>query len=1562
MSDLNNQNKSGLTAQEKLALLKKKLLDKTKSEDLTFPLAAGQKALYFLYLNSPESTAYNVAFTVRIISELNIPALKKSFQRLLNRDQSLRCNFSIQDGKPVQTVKGYKEIFFQETDLSGLNEAEVKNKISSYHRTPFDLENGDVFKVFLFRISRDNYILLISVHHIACDGWSIGTMLNELKQLYDAESENINVSFPPLQKKYSDYVKFQEDFIESDNGKSQWNYWKNELSGELPYLNLTADKPRPAVQTYNGAAEYFFLDQSLVDKLKKLSKDEGVTLFVTLLSAYFVFLYKYSGQKDIIIGSPTAGRTNTEFDRIIGYFINPVAIRGGIDSKSSFRILVKEIRKKVLNAVSNQDFPFQQLVERLSLKRDPSRSPVFQTFFGMQKVQQSDEIQELIVYGNDDVKIQWGKLLLQPYYLTQQDGQFDITLEFVEGHRLFSGAFKFNQDIFDKETVRNMTENFVTLLNSIVSDSSKSIRNLDLLSPEQKNILIQERNKTESGFDPLPVQMSISNTAALYPDSTAVETDTEKLTYRELDERTDRLADYLIRKKVKPGDPVCICLERSAEMVVAIIGVLKAGAAYIPIDPAYPENRIDHMIRDSGSGLILSQKHLSDIYKDIPAEIIFIDDNKYMDAGKAGATITVSPEDPAYIIYTSGSTGLPKGVLIRHKSLSNHMNWMINEFNFDSSVCVLQKTPFSFDASVWEFYLPLLTGGKLVIAKPDGHLDTAYMKEIITGKNVNVIQMVPSLLKLLLEEPGIENCRSLNFVFSGGEALTKSLADNVFDKLDVTLCNLYGPTEATIDSTFHICKRNQMSDNIPIGRPVSNSQAYILDSDMNPVPDGTAGELYLGGINIAAGYVNNEKLTSEKFTEDKFSKNTGGKLYRTGDLAKYNKSGELVFLGRADDQVKFRGYRIELGEIETTLNSLNGIKSSIVMIREDKPGVQRLTAYLLTADKSFSDAEYCRRELRKVLPDYMIPSSFIFIDEIPYTPNGKIDKKSLPVPDDVKISQGIHEEPEGEIEKILTAVWKEVLGAEKISVNDNFFELGGDSIMTIQIISRANREGIRILPKQIFQFQTIAELAAVVERKTAEAVYQGAVTGEVMLTPVQKRFFEHNIQNQSLFNHSILLSVPSAVNPDNLKRSFRELLRHHDALRLRFEISGKDVKLYNNDFEDSDVLNIEDLSSYDSEEQIKKIEELSNKYNREINIAKGNLVRAVLFMTEKDSDDKLLIIIHHLCVDGISWRILLEDLFSLYGNFDKDEESELPDKTLSFKDWSIKLEKYSKSDEIKKELEYWTESSSEKPNDLKFDSPFDPAKNIVGEEEKITLEFTKEETEVILRDINKAYNTQINDILLTALILAFHKWNGDNKLLLNLEGHGREEIQSDADISRTAGWFTSVFPVLLKITEPEDTGSCIKSVKEILRGIPNNGIGFGLLKYLSDDENIRKKLSSNEEPGIVFNYLGQLNFNSDLKIEEELHLVQDPGNIRFQILEIIGMVINDRMKFDFNFCRNIHEKESIESLAGYFRESMNIIISHCTGEDKKSGFTPSDFTAAGLDQQELDDLLENLNN
>lgn len=1551
-------------------MLKKQLIEKAGKETSIHPLSYGQKALYFLYLNDPESPAYNVAFTARILSSVNIIAFRKALQRLINRHPSLRTNYFVKDGTPVQEIHGYKEVSFEEINASGLGETELKEKVKETSRTPFELESGDLLKTFLFKISDDEYVLLISVHHIANDGFSMSVLLNELKYFYEIETGHKHEPLPSLQYKYTDYIKALDEFINSDRGNTEWEYWKDELSGELPALNLPTDKSRPASQTFNGSTEYFNLEPELVNKLKTLAREEGTTLFVTLLSAYELFLHRYSGQDDIIVGTPTSGRYNTKFENIIGYFINPVAIRSNFEGDPVFKDYLKQVKKKVLNAITNEDLPFSLIVDRLHLKRDPSRSAVFQTFFGLQRLTGADNLQEIIVPGNTNAKAKWGELELRPFQISQQEGQFDLTLEFAEGKDIFSGAFKYNTDLFERETVREMAVNFNNLLNSIVEGKDKKISELELLSSVEKDLILHKWNDTDFAFSEMDLLHKLfEKQAEKTPENTALVFEDQKISFRELDQRSNQLSNYLIKLGAGPGTLIGLCIERSAEMVIGLLGILKSGSAYIPIDTDYPQSRIEFMINDSNAKIIIAQKSIADKLPNERSNILIFDDaiSEIQKEDSNYTKVNIDLDDPAYVIYTSGSTGTPKGVIISHRSISNHMLWMKEVFKPDESDSVLQKTPFSFDASVWEFYLPLISGGKLVVVKPEGHMDMPYLIETIIKNKITYLQLVPSLLRMLLDENNIDNCKSLKNVFCGGEALTYDLQEKLFGKLDVNFYNLYGPTEATIDSIYFKCEGKYESRTLPIGKPVYNAKAFILDKYRNPVPAGVPGELFLGGVNISKGYLNNPELTKDKFTNNFFSEKTDEKLYKTGDLARYLKDGNIEFLGRADHQVKFRGFRIELGEIESRLTEHSAVRNSVVIIREDKPGNQRLTAYFTVSENSNVNSQELKDHLRDFLPAYMIPSDFIELKEIPLTPNLKLDRDALPEPDKIELSSDNIALPELPVEKILLKIWIEILGEENIGIRDNFFNLGGDSIISIQIISKAGQEGIKITPRQMFKYQTISELATVVEFKDSEINADENIKGEIPMTPIQHWFFGKELTQPDFYNHSMLLKVQKDLNEDHLAKVFTEIVKNHDGLRSKFtkdqnewkQIISEQDKMVQNNFSAKDIKNSD----------IEHLENDITDLQSSIDIEKGNLIIGRLYRQEDHNEDRLLIIIHHLVTDGISWRILLEDIYNGYTQLLKGEEIRFRPKTTSLKSWGELIQEYSDSEKLAEEKDYWLKLAEERSAEIPVDFSQNKELNTVESSETITIEIESEQTELLQKEVPKAYNTHIDEILLTALMVAYNKWSNENKLMIDLEGHGREQLFDNADLSGTVGWFTSIYPVLLNTFNTNNTneeiGETIKAVKENIRQIPDKGFGFGILRYLSNDSNVSEILNSMPEREIIFNYLGQLNENISNSSEwktgrQSLKLSQRIKDKRDHLIEINCLINMDKLKMDFVYSTNFHKKETIELFSNLYKDSLNNLIAHCT-EDDTGGVTPSDFSSSGLNQQELDNLLANLN-
>ncbi len=1545
----------GLSAAEKLQLLKKQLLEKANRDSAVYPLSYGQKALYFLYLNSPESPAYNVSFSARIISPLNIEALRKALQKLVNRNSALRTNYKLDDGKPVQIVHGYQEVLVNQTDVSSLSENEIRDFVLKKSREPFDLESGRVFRVDLFSKSADDHILLICIHHISTDARSIEIMMDVLGELYKSELNDSSESNSSSDKQYHEFVSAQEKFVNSPKAQSQLDYWTKELTGELSDLELPFDKTRPPVQTFNGSTVYFELDAELVSRLKQCSKETGTTLFAFMLTCYMLFLRKHSNNTEIQTGIAAAGRSISGFEDVMGYFINPVTIRANITDEMTFEELLAVTRKKVLYAVDNQDLPFQLVVEKVVHGRDASRSPVFQTFFGLQRIQGDAPIQELIVPGNESATVDWAGMKLKPYQISQQEGQFDITAEFAEGKEVFSGAFKYNSDLFDRNTVEKMSVHFVQLLEQIAENKQKKLSEYSLITSEERELILEKWNDTAVSLDVDLIDKLFDKAADSFPQNVSLEFEGEPLSFAELKKRSETLCARLMELKIGRGDLVAICLDRSFEMVIAMLAVLKSGAAYVPVDPEYPEARIRFMLNDSVPKLLITRKELAHFAVET-TPVLLVEDHAF--TGSSDAIFTGQEErnidDPAYVIYTSGSTGTPKGVVISHKALANHMLWMKEISSFTSNDSVLQKTPYSFDASVWEFYLPLLNGGRLVIAKPDGHLDTNYLVQLIRQSNVTHVQFVPSLLRLFINEPEVSSCNSLRFIFSGGEALTGDLRDTVFRKLNLRLVNLYGPTEVTIDSVYHECSANEFTSNVPIGKPIYNIKAFVVDSSMNLLPPGIAGELLLGGDGVALGYLNNHELTSEKFIDDHIFK-SGGKLYKTGDKVRFNDSGQLEYLGRIDHQVKLRGFRIELSEIEYAIKKYKDVRDAYVDVKKDKNGREVLVAYLVSDSVEEELLNGLKQSLRRFLPEYMVPGYYKVMSDLPYLPNGKIDRKKLPSPEIQERKSESRTEAKDPIEKTLTRIWEEVLGLKDVSINDNFFELGGDSIMSIQIISRAAREGIRITPKQIFSFQTIAELSKEADAKDLQQVNESPV-GELSFTPVQLRYLRSGMKNSSHFNHSVLLKVRKDLDTELLDKALNAVIAQHDILRLK--LTGKESAIIQETISPAGFAEF-DLAGKEEDIALTEVQDEKERMNKLINLNEGRVINAALFRMP-GSSDRILFNIHHMCIDGVSWRIFLDDFISAYESLASRKEVGFQSKGTSFREWCMKLKEYSMQKEARQNADIWNDVRPE--NGVILSEETDLANNTFGSKERETISLSSEETALLTGDANKAFNTSINDLLLSALAISLHSTLNKSRFIIDLEGHGRDELFEDADISNVVGWFTSIYPVKLEVQNPEDVAQVIKSVKESLSKYSPEGIHYGILRYLNDSMDKVESLKTTDSH-IVFNYLGQ--FRKDLapggwEFEvDSLNLETGHDERRQHLIEMNSMIIDSRFTMNIEYSRNMHSVSFIKSFAEAYIDALRSILQHCANSGSTT-FTASDFSDSGLSQQELDDLLTNL--
>ncbi|MEH2171961.1 amino acid adenylation domain-containing protein [Nostoc sp.] len=1538
--------------------------------DKNLPLSFAQQRLWFFDQFEPGSPSYNLPRAVRLQGKLNIDALSASLNEIIRRHEILRTSFVISDGQPIQVISASVNLQLPVVNLQHIpqeqREAELYCLAKEEAQIGFNLTQSPLLRTKLLQLDVEEYVILLTLHHIVSDGWSTDIFIREVAALYTAFSVGRPSSLPQLSIQYADFAVWQRQWLEGEALKNQLAYWQKQLSGELPILQLPTDRPRPTVQTYAGKTLSFILPTSLSEGLKTLSKQEGVTLFMTLLAAFKTLIYRYTNQTDILVGSPIANRNRAEIENLIGFFVNTLVLRSNLSGNPSFRELLKQVREVSLGAYAHQDLPFEKLVEEIQPERNISHNPLFQVMFVLQNVPRT--------------ALELPDLNLEVLNVNSESASFDLCLTMEDSEQGLKGNLEYNTDLFDVARMNRLVGHFQTLLEGIIANAEQYLSDLPLLtSNEQCQLLEWGQNQTLGEHQHLQQCLCIHQLFEAQvertPNAIALTFADTQLTYQQLNQRANQVAHHLQKLGVGPEVLVGLYVERSLEMVVGLLAVLKAGGAYVPLDPAYPQERIAFMLADAEVAIALTQQRL---VADLPAnsaQIICLD-NLITQESTENLSTEVRPENLAYVIYTSGSTGRSKGVMIQHHSLTNaYLAWEEAYQLRTTASSHLQMASFSFDVFTGDLVRALCSGGKLVLCPRDLLLEPEKLYELILREKIDCAEFVPVVLRnliLYLEQ----NQKCLDFmrlIICGSD----SWYGQEYEKFrqwigrSTRLINSFGLTETTIDSTYFETQtiNSSVEQLVPIGLPFSNTEIYILDNYFQPAPVGIIGEIYIGGAGVARGYLHRPDLTAEKFIPNLFSSKAGAILYKTGDLAKYLPDGQIELVGRIDNQVKIRGFRIELGEIESVLNQHPYVQANVVIVREDVPKQQRIIAYIvLNTEYPNLKTSELQGFLQQRLPSYMVPSAFVLLDELPLTPNGKIDRKALPAPTTNRIElEDTFAAPKNEIEKVLASIWSKLLGVECISIHDNFFELGGDSILIIQVVSQANQAGLHLTPKQLFQRQTIAELATVVSLTTSTLAEQGLITGSFPLTPIQHWFFEQNFVDPHHYNQSVLLKVKETINPLLLQQVVQSLLEHHDILRVCWQKLESGCQPIINNVENRELVTQIDFSTLPSNELDCAIASTIEQIQASLNLSEGLLFRVALFNLGKHNHSYLFVTIHHLIIDGVSWRILLEDLQAAYYQIAQGKAIKLPSKTTSFKQWAYRIQEYAQSPDAIAELDYWLTTLRQAMSTTGYtyaNLPIDYAggENTVASASTIAVHLSQKETLALLQEVPSVYRTKINDVLLTSLLLTFNQWTGQNTLLFDLEGHGREELFEDIDLSRTVGWFTSVFPVVLNWQETADLGATLKTIKEQLRRVPNRGIGYGMLRYLSKAQGSSELFSSLPQAEISFNYLGQ--FDRVLPESSLFKLVLQPNsynesqrNHRSYLIDIYGGVESGKLQFKWAYSQNLHKKSTIEVLAQGFISNLRSLIHHCQSPEV-GGFTASDFPLAQLDQAQLDTLFE----
>ena len=1062
-------------------------------ESNSFPLSFSQQRLWFFNQLEPDSCAYNIPAAVRLTGLLNISALSHSISEILRRHEALRTTFTTVDGQPVQTINPAFSCTLPLIDLQALSQAEREQETLRLARAeaqrPFDLEKGPLLRVTLLRLEEQAHVILFTMHHIVSDGWSTGILIRELTTLYTAYDSGQSCNLPELPIQYVDFAVWQRQWLQGEVLNKQLNYWKQQLGGDLPVLELPTDRPRPAIQTDQGATQSFTLSPSLTAALKNLSHQEGVTLFMTLLAAFKVLLHRYTQQDDILVGTPIANRNRSEIEGLIGFFINTLVLRSNLAGNPTFKQLLAQVREVTLGAYAHQDLPFEQLVEELQPERDLSHSSLFQVMF--------------ILQNAPTETLHLPNLTLNPLTVESKTANFDLTLSMVETEAGLKGGIEYNTDLFNADRITRMLGHLQTLLAGIIAYPQQTISDLPLLTATEYQQIITTWNSNKIDVPQQCIHQLFEAQVNKTPDAVAVVFKNEQLTYRKLNQRANQLAHYLQKLGVGPEALVGICVERSLLMVVGLLAVLKAGTAYVPLDPTYPQERIAFMLSNAQVSVVLTQEHLLANLQNYPAQIVCIDHAELIEPQPQHNPVSqTKPDNLAYVIYTSGSTGKPKGVMIAHRSLVNFTQAAIKEYKITASDRILQFASISFDAAAEEIF-PSLAQGATLVLRTDEMLDSIpIFLEHCSQQSLTVLDLPTAFWQQLTTEFSSSKLTlppSLRLVIIGGE---KALLDKLSTwqqniGLQVRLVNSYGPTETTVVATVCDLSGQTFKQEIPIGQPISNIKTYILDPFLQPVPIGVPGELYIGGVGVARGYLHQPDLTAEKFIPNPFSNEANSLLYKTGDLVRYRNNANIEFLGRVDNQVKIRGFRIELGEIEAKLIQHSVVQDSVVIVREDNPGNKRLIAYIVPNTQNYelrNNSELIsrlRQSLKGSLPEYMIPSTFVLLEKLPLTPNGKIDRRALPKPG-LQEFENNFVAPRTDTEIVLAKLWCEVLGLEKLGVNNNFFEMGGNSLLTTQLIMKIRSYFQVNLPLRVlFESPTVNSLAINLEK------YQPDISNEL---------------------------------------------------------------------------------------------------------------------------------------------------------------------------------------------------------------------------------------------------------------------------------------------------------------------------------------------------------------------------------------------------------------------------------------------------------------------------------
>jgi amino acid adenylation domain-containing protein/non-ribosomal peptide synthase protein (TIGR01720 family) len=1457
---------------------------------------------------------------VKLSGELQVEALQRALSDVMDTYEILRTEVRVEgaNGEPMQFIH---------------EEGGVQNLSGSADLARSVQDQGWGLHVHLRSVSADEHELLLALPAVTTDAVSMTNLVTQIRLAYGERCAGREPEGDAMQ--YVDIAQWQGELLSAPESAPGRGYWAGQD------FTRGADAALPFQSQADAEAEMdVFTCALLGDEAQQVAvaaQSAGLDSAAILFGAWVGLLRRMTLSTDVLVGVCVPGRGYEELEGPLGPLARTLPIALDLSADPTFAEMVQLTSKALSSAIAWQDCLEPEALEL------PTRLP-----FGFEARCATVSANAVGLEFSIQERQTWAEPQRCQLVIQERAAGFEL-------------QWHYDRTLFSPALIERLSGQYSALLRSACADASTPLSQLQILSASEWEQLIVAFNDSEADYPRGKCAHHwFEEHARSTPDAIAVRQGDQILTYGQLDGRANQLAHRLQEMGVGPDTMVALCIDRSLDMVVSILGILKAGGAYVPVDPVYPTDRIQFIIDDTRAPVLVTQSRLASQFTDSSAQLVCMDgDREALDALPITAPASaVGPDNLVYVIYTSGSTGKPKGVVITHEKLVISNNARMRAFGHCPEAFLLLSSV-AFDSSVVGIFWSLCGGGSLLLMPEGLEKEIERIPAYIAEYGVSHLLTLPSFYRHILEQCKPEQLLGLRAAIVAGEACPLKMVEQHRELLPgVGLFSEYGATETTVFSSVYDCLE-QTQPIAPLGNPIDNMQMYVLDEHLHPCPVGLPGEVHFGGPALALEYLRRPELTAERFIANPFREGADERLYKSGDLARFHENGEMEFLGRLDNQVKIRGFRIELEEIELALVEHAAVKEAAVLARADLGEEKRLVGYILFEAGQRASVGELRELLLRSLPDFMLPAVFVFLDDMPRTPNGKVDRKALPEPGSERPElESRFEAPASAAERGLAGIWADVLGIDEVGVNDNFFELGGDSILSIQVVSKAGRAGIKISPRQVFENQTVAELVAAADLDAAPVPEeeQGTVQGSVHLTPVQHWYFDLDLPRPQHWNMPILLEVRREVDAAHLQQAFEALVSHHDALRSRFVRSGAEWKQRVEPDQKGDLLMHEDLSALAIDQQPEAFEQLAARHQAALDLDQGPLLRAVLVHRGHGQPERLLWIVHHLVIDGVSWRILLEDLEQALDQIERGETVCLQSKTTSFQRWSRCLTEYANSSDLAQEARFWFHLAQQNITELPIDHP--GGANLESSARRVRTSLDQELTRSLLSEIPRAYNTQINDVLLTALSRAFVNWMGGPTVLFTLEGHGRQEIPAQVDLSRTVGWFTSDYPVLLRSARGEfDPGAALQSTKEQLKAIPSQGFGFGLGRYLSENEGLRHALADLPEPVVGFNYLGQFDqlFGKDARFgycDESFGPALGPDGKRIFVLEVYGRVSEGRLLFEFEYSENLHEPSTIEALADDFSESLEQIIRHClaidTGELDTSEFSEFDWSASEL--------------